>query len=480
MTKHMLIPIFTCSRTVKMLATILICRSVRKKFEDGKWYDGVVRYVLPPEDDEGPNAQLWFRVVYTDNTQDDFTFKQLQKYLVKDGVRASAASVDASRELNEQRELFSEDMESNVHTSDDAHLAPEEVAPALDGYVELLTETSRRVSVAASAKELPFGETYNWNKIFKIRDPEERARHRAAMQKEIDKLLQEGMRWEALPPGEIAIPSVGVFRVKMHDLHEGSSGEPTLKARFCANGQAAAVPSGGWESTATVASYSAILQVVAIAAHYGMEMAQIDVKSAFTQVKLQADQRIWVKPLPGLGDPTGAGRVFRLIHHLYGHPLANAAFQNLWVKLMKEFGFKQVDESGTVFSHEHGKERLLVATVVDDSIVAYLGKALFKKYCDFLESKLPIQVAPLEHVCGMRLQKLEDGSYRVDQTEYIIKKAKLFQCDGAQLKKYSTPMESTFEFDKRLWNISVTLFFDFWECKMIATSFCGIDLDVGT
>ena len=82
-----------------------------------------------------------------------------------------------------------------------------------------------------------------------------------------------------------------------------------------------------------------------------MNMAQIDVKSAFTQVKLRADQRIWVKPLPGLKDPLGLGRVFRLIHHLYGHPLANAAFQDLWITLMKEFGFTSVDEFGTVFSY---------------------------------------------------------------------------------------------------------------------------------
>ena len=72
-------------------------------------------------------------------------------------------------------------------------------------------------------------------KIFKM-SPADRAQHVEAMQGEIDKLLSNGYaRWESLPPGEIALPSVGVFRIKQHDLHAGGY---TLKARFCANGQA--------------------------------------------------------------------------------------------------------------------------------------------------------------------------------------------------------------------------------------------------
>ena len=302
----------------------------------------------------------------------------------------------------------------------------------------------------AATSSMPFGETYNWNKVFKIRDPEMRKKHFEAMEKEINKLLDgNNMRWEHLPPGEVAIPSVGVFRIKLHDLHSGGGGEPVLKARFCANGQQAETPFGGWDSTATVASYSSILQVVAIATQLKMKLSQIDVKSAFTQVKLQPDQKIWVKPLPGMGDPTGEKRVYRLVNHLYGHPLANAAFQNLWVALVQEFGFAKVDESGTVFSYVQGEDRMLVATVVDDSIVAYTSDAVFQRFCQFLETKLPIQVAPLEHVCGMRIRRLDNGSMTVDQTEYIEKKAAQFKCDDPKMTRYTTPMSANFQFVPR-------------------------------
>jgi len=240
---------------------------------------------------------------------------------------------------------------------------------------------SPHVEHRSSHETSRFGVTYSWVKIFKM-TAAEREKHVIAMQNEIDKLLSNGhARWESLPPGEIALPSVGVFCIKQHDLHSGGY---TLKARFCANGQAIDPPPGGWESAAQVASCSQILTVVAIAAQLGMQLAQIDVKSAFTQVKLRDDERIWIKPLPGLGDPERKGRVLRLVNHLYGHPLANAAFQERWVQLMKEYGFTVIDAAKTVFAYERGKYRLLVATVVDDSIVAFNNRRLYNAFKEFL------------------------------------------------------------------------------------------------
>jgi Reverse transcriptase (RNA-dependent DNA polymerase) len=273
--------------------------------------------------------------------------------------------------------------------------------------------------------------------------PEAKRQHVEAMQKEIDKLTDAGhARWEHLPPGEVAIPSVGVFRVKSHDLH-GTS----LKARFCANGQAVEAPPGGWDSKADVASCSQILTVIALATLFKMSLAQIDVKSAFTQVKLNDDQRIWIRPLPGLGDPKRDKRVLRLLHHLYGHPLANAAFQDRWVEVMREFGFKVLDRNKSVFAYERRTgdklERMLVATVVDDSIVAYSHPEIFEKWTAFLESKLPITVTDLEHVVGLRVTQATDGSISVDQQEYIEKKAEMFGVDK-DTKQYKTPMEVGF------------------------------------
>jgi hypothetical protein len=237
---------------------------------------------------------------------------------------------------------------------------------------------------------------------------------------------------------------VGVFRVKYHDLHAGGY---TLKARFCANGQAVDAPPGGWESTANVASCTQILTVIALAVQLDLDLAQIDVKSAFTQVKLRDDQRIWIKPLPGLKD--SKGRVLRLLHHLYGHPLANAEFQDRWVELMLKFGFTIVDSAKTVFSYQKDGERMMVATVVDDSIVAYSSSAIYEKFTQFLRDHLPITEGPLDTICGMKVTRNSDGSISVDQSEYITKKAEAFKCDKKQGKVFRSPMDTKFILDPR-------------------------------
>jgi hypothetical protein len=129
--------------------------------------------------------------------------------------------------------------------------------------------------------------------------------------------------------------------------------------------------------------------------------------------------------------------------------MANAAWQERWVQLMQEFGFTIVDTNGTVFSYQEGKERLLVATVVDDSIIAYSSPSIFKKFRDFIEGKLPIAVSSLKHVAGMRVTRNDDGSVSVDQEEYIEKKAVLFGCNTCSGKWPKTPMCDKFRLGAR-------------------------------
>ena len=421
---------------------------VMKQFADGNFYGGQIINLIPPEADESASA-IYFRVAYDDGDTEDLEWDEIAPILEQQPAAAAAASRGPER-----------DLEDSCHPPEDRRLSAAslqlgsdrpaaEVPEVLGRYSELIFTASRHAAASAKGKgpALPFGESYSWMKVFKMK-PEDRKRHFAAMQAEIDKLTSAGhARWEHLPPGEIAIPGVGVFRVKTHDMHNAEG--TVLKARFCADGTAVQEPSGGWDRTANVASYSQLLTVIAIATHYGFGLAQIDVKSAFTQVALKDDQRIWIKPLPGLGDPEGKGRVLRLVHHLYGHPLANAAWQARWVELMQEFGFTVVDSNGTVFSYKKGKEKLLVATVVDDSIIAYSSPSIFKEFRDFIEGKLPIAVSELQHVAGMRVTRNDDGSVSVDQQEYIEKKAAHFGCNGCVGKWPKTPMCDKFRLGDR-------------------------------
>jgi hypothetical protein len=226
--------------------------------------------------------------------------------------------------------------------------------------------------------------------------PADRKRHVEAMQAEIDKLLASGhAEWAHLPPGEVAVPGVGVFRMKQHDIH--AQGE-NLKGRMCYNGKQAIKPPGGWETSANVASNAQILTVIAIATELGLTLKQINVKSAFTQVKLPEGESIYLRPLPGLGDPEGKGRVLKLLHHLYGHPLANAAWAKKWLEIVTGFGFKVVDRQGTVFSYRDGEKTMLMATIVDDSVVGFNDDLLFEEFVEYVKREVPLAVTDLEHI----------------------------------------------------------------------------------
>jgi hypothetical protein len=139
--------------------------------------------------------------------------------------------------------------------------------------------------------------------------------------------------------------------------------------------------------------------------------------------------------------------VLKLLHHLYGHPLANAAWAKMWLDIVTKFGFEVVDQQGTVFAYKKDGKTMLMATVVDDSVIAYNDDALFDEFIEHVKREVPIDVSELEHICDMRVKcDIERGVTTVDQTESIEKKAAQFGVTGDG-HVYTMPMEQNFTLD---------------------------------
>jgi hypothetical protein len=100
------------------------------------------------------------------------------------------------------------------------------------------------------------------------------------------------------------------------------------------------------------------------------KLMQLDVKSAFTQVKLAKGQTIWLCPLQGIQDTHKEGLYLELLHYLYGHPEANHAWQWYWVKLVHSYGFKSADRAGTVFNYTNCKSYMRMAAIIVNSVIA--------------------------------------------------------------------------------------------------------------
>jgi hypothetical protein len=106
------------------------------------------------------------------------------------------------------------------------------------------------------------------------------------------------MEWADLLAGMVAVPGVGVFRLKEHDLHVQGM---LLKANMCFNGKQTAL--GGWQAEPPPAGGRPLSEGCvhyansdglcrSVAADLGLKMKQIDVKSAFTQVALPHGEEI--------------------------------------------------------------------------------------------------------------------------------------------------------------------------------------------
>jgi hypothetical protein len=186
---------------------------------------------------------------------------------------------------------------------------------------------------------------------------------------------------------------VGGFREKSHNMHNNQ--ESVLKGQICVDGNSKA-KEGSFETSANVATAAQILSILALAVADGDKLVQMNVKSTFTQVKLEDSQSIWLGPLPGFPDKDYKDLNLEFLHHLYGHPEANSAWMSYWAKIMKSYGFKAADCNDTVFYYENGSSQMHMAIIVD-SVIFHNDNTLFKDFKAFIEK----HVLNLSHMCSL-------------------------------------------------------------------------------
>ena len=106
------------------------------------------------------------------------------------------------------------------------------------------------------------------------------------------------------------------------------------KARLVAQGYTQVEGIDFDETFAPVARLEAIRILLAYANHHDIILYQMDVKSAFLNVKLE--EEVYVAQPPGFEDPKNPDKVFRLNKALYGLKQAPRA----WYDTLKEFFVK--------------------------------------------------------------------------------------------------------------------------------------------
>lgn len=134
-----------------------------------------------------------------------------------------------------------------------------------------------------------------------------------AMDREMDAVWRNET-WELVscPEGGNVLESLWVYKLKRDDV-----GEPCLcKGRIVANGKQQEDGIDYHETFAPVAKMTSFRILLAIAAHEGYDVHQIDVNNAY--LKGDIDAKVYMKQPKGYVDPERSNHVCRLKKSLYG------------------------------------------------------------------------------------------------------------------------------------------------------------------
>ena len=195
---------------------------------------------------------------------------------------------------------------------------------------------------------------------------------------EYNTLIDNGT-WEIvdLPPGEKAIGSGWVFKVK----HNEDGSIERFKARFVAKGYSQCPGLDYTESFAPTFCPATLCIIMALAASEDLELCSVDITSAFTNGDL--DEEIYMKQPEGfhVGSPK---QVCRLRKSLYGLKQSARQWNKKLHSVLTELGLKCIESDRSVYIYSNGEVRIIVPIYIDDITLASKSPSAIDKYVGLL------------------------------------------------------------------------------------------------
>ena len=204
-----------------------------------------------------------------------------------------------------------------------------------------------------------------------------------------------------------------VFRNKLDD----SGTVVRNKARLVAQGYNQQEGIDYDETFAPVARLEAIRLLVAYAAHKGIKLFQMDVKTAFLNGVLE--EEVYVKQPPGFEDVDHPEHVYYLDKALYGLKQAPRAWYDRLAKFLFKNGYRRGVIDRTLFILEEEGKILVVQVYVDDIIFGSTNLALVEKFKDLMSSEFEMSmIGELSFFLGLQITQKEDG-IQIHQQKYL-------------------------------------------------------------
>jgi hypothetical protein len=218
-----------------------------------------------------------------------------------------------------------------------------------------------------------------------------------------------------------------------------TSPERLFKARWVAKGFNQRYGVDYFETFAAVAKPMSYKILLALAAHYDLDVHQMDVKSAFLYGDL--DEEIYLNLPDGFQDQGDEDMVCRLLKSLYGLKQA----PRVWAKVLREFlvkyGLARLESDHCIYV---GKN-LIIAIYVDDILILSKNKRSLRQMKDELKKRFKMtDLGPAKQYLGIEIHRTKER-ISLTQTEYITDMLKRFGMEDCAPKP--TPMDDKIRLD---------------------------------
>ncbi|KAK2433017.1 putative mitochondrial protein [Trifolium repens] len=248
--------------------------------------------------------------------------------------------------------------------------------------------------------------------------------------------LEKNNTWELviLPTGKKPVGCKWVFTIK----YKADGSIERYKARLVAKGFTQTYGVDYLETFAPVAKMNTVRVILSLAANYGWDLQQFDVKNAFLHGELE--EEIYMELPPGYGGKGAANTVCKLKKALYGLKQSPRAWFGRFTKVMTGLGYKQSQGDHTLFIKHSKSEGLTVLLVyVDDIILTGNDVEEQKMLGQCLANEFEIKtLGRLKYFLGIEVAHSKKGIF-ISQQKYITDLLK--ETGKSACKPASTPLD---------------------------------------
>ncbi len=213
------------------------------------------------------------------------------------------------------------------------------------------------------------------------------------------------------------------------------------KARLVAQGFSQVPGVDYFDTFAPVARLASIRTVLAFAAAENLETGQIDIKGAYLNGELTADETVYMRQPPGYQNGT---TVCLLRKTLYGLKQSGRRWYQKLVDIMTELKFARCEVDQAVFyRRDKGKGILIIVLVhVDDCSIVASAQPLIDRFKGGIKKHVEItDMGELNWILGIEVRQIrEERKILLSQRSYIDSTLRRYGLND--LKPLSTPMDS--------------------------------------